>query len=352
VDKFCMTQYPGVYAVGDISGFKGDNEIPFPAMVENAIQTAHGAAINIINEIRQEEKKEVEVKMHGVMVSVGNYFAVSEIMGKSLPRWLSIIMKFIVNIHYLWEITGFYGIAKYLYHEILQRKQNKNIIEKQGNDIEKLQKTEFKTELEKKIKELDSKNDELLKHQEIINCLKQEKNDILLSFDKIKNTIPSSIIIVDKNNNITNLNKKAEELLGVNIDKSLGTNLFEISQMKKERISNGILQSEREKKPLSIQSVSIKNNKGDIRLTNISHIPMIGSKGDLQGAIMILDDVTDTEEIKADLKIKEEDLGRLDSKLKNANNKLQISNKGKIAFDEHFSKLKEEKQKEKIFSSN
>jgi NADH:ubiquinone reductase (H+-translocating) len=38
-------------------------------------------------------------------------------------------MKFLVNIHYLWEITGFYGIAKYLYHEILERRQNKNIVE-------------------------------------------------------------------------------------------------------------------------------------------------------------------------------------------------------------------------------
>ncbi len=129
VDEFCKTQHEGVYAVGDVSGFKGDQEKPYPAMVENAIQTAHGAALNILNEIRKEEKIKVEVKMHGVMVCIGNYFAVSEIMGKSLPSWLSVIMKFVVNIHYLWEITGFYGIAKYMYHEILERKQNKNILE-------------------------------------------------------------------------------------------------------------------------------------------------------------------------------------------------------------------------------
>ncbi|MHB1483205.1 MAG: NAD(P)/FAD-dependent oxidoreductase [Saccharofermentanales bacterium] len=129
VDEYCMTEHQGVYAVGDISGFKDDQGTVYPAMVENAIQTAHGAAINILMDIRKKEKKKVEVKMHGVMVCIGNYFAVSELMGKSLPSWLSVVMKFVVNIHYLWEIVGFYGIGNYLYHEILQRKQNKNIIE-------------------------------------------------------------------------------------------------------------------------------------------------------------------------------------------------------------------------------
>jgi NADH dehydrogenase len=130
VDEYCKTIHEGVYAVGDISGFSGSNEKPYPAMVENAIQTAHGTALNILNEIRNKDLEKVEVKMHGVMVSVGNYFAVSDIMGKELPSWISILMKFFVNIHYLWEITGFYGVAKYLYHEILERRQSKNIIEK------------------------------------------------------------------------------------------------------------------------------------------------------------------------------------------------------------------------------
>lgn len=131
VDEFCKTQHEGVYAVGDVSGLSdSDNgDKPYPAMVENAIQSAHGAAMNILRDIRKEEQEAVKVKMHGVMVCVGNYFAVSEIMGKSLPSWLSVVMKFVVNIHYLWEITGFFGIAKYMYHEILERKQNKNFVE-------------------------------------------------------------------------------------------------------------------------------------------------------------------------------------------------------------------------------
>lgn len=130
VDDCGRTQHQNVYAVGDLSCVVDENGKPYPAMVENAIQTAHGVAENILKDIRGKEQEKVKVKMHGTMVSVGNYFAVSEIMGKSLPSWLSILMKFFVNCHYLWEITGFRGVARYLYHEVLERRQRKILIEK------------------------------------------------------------------------------------------------------------------------------------------------------------------------------------------------------------------------------
>ena len=109
VDEFGRTKHKNVYAVGDLSGFLDENNNLYPAMVENAIQTGNGVARNILNDIRGKEQSKIQVKMHGIMVSVGNYFAVSEIMGRSLGRWLSIIIKFMVNIHYLWTITGFRG---------------------------------------------------------------------------------------------------------------------------------------------------------------------------------------------------------------------------------------------------
>lgn len=129
VDEFGRAGYPNVYSVGDMSCFFNETGKPYPAMVENAIQTGHGAAMNILRDIRQQKQERVTVTMHGTMVSVGNYFAVSEIMGRELPVWLSVIMKFLVNIHYLWEITGFWGVARYLYHETLERRQRKWIVE-------------------------------------------------------------------------------------------------------------------------------------------------------------------------------------------------------------------------------
>lgn len=130
VDKYCRTKNDNVYAVGDISGLLDDRGIPYPAMVENAIQTGDGAAKNIINTIREKEPEEVKVKMHGTMVSIGSYFTVSEIMGRILPVWLSFIMKYMVNAHYLWEIIGFRGVARYIYHEFIDRKQRRFFLQK------------------------------------------------------------------------------------------------------------------------------------------------------------------------------------------------------------------------------
>ena len=130
VDEFSRTKHDNVYVAGDMSALLDENKKCYPAMVENAIQTAHGSAENILSRIQGKEQKKVTVKMHGTMVSVGNYFAVSEIMGKSLPSWLSIVMKFLVNIHYLWEIIGFRGVAVYLYHEVLERRQRRIFLEK------------------------------------------------------------------------------------------------------------------------------------------------------------------------------------------------------------------------------
>lgn len=130
VDEYGRTKHKNVYAAGDLSGLKDENDNLYPAIVELALQSANGAARNILNDIRGKEPEKIKIKLHGIMVSVGNYFAVSEIMGRSLGRWLSIIMKFLVNAHYLWEIAGFRGAAVYLYHEVLDRRQRKNIVEK------------------------------------------------------------------------------------------------------------------------------------------------------------------------------------------------------------------------------
>ena len=130
VDEFCRTEHKSVYTAGDCGGLTGDNLKPYMAMVENAIQTADGAAENILREIRGLEPKKVTVKFHGVMVSVGNFFGVSNIMGRRLPSWLSLLMKYMVNAHYLFEIMGIRGPAKYLRDEVLERRQDKFFLEK------------------------------------------------------------------------------------------------------------------------------------------------------------------------------------------------------------------------------
>lgn len=125
VDEHCRTEHKNVFAVGDVSGLTDKDGREYPAMVETALYTGEGAAKNIINEIRNKELEKVTVELHGTMVSVGNFFGVSEIMGKILPVILSMFMKYFINIHYIWEIASFRGVKHYVYHEFLERKQAK-----------------------------------------------------------------------------------------------------------------------------------------------------------------------------------------------------------------------------------
>jgi len=128
VNEFAQTDKEGVYAVGDCSALADESGVPYAAMVENAIQAAEGASDNILKEIRGQELEPVKVTFHGTMVCIGNYFAVSDIMGKRLPSWLSLVMKFVVNAHYLFEIMGFRGPAHYLKEEVVNRKQEKRFL--------------------------------------------------------------------------------------------------------------------------------------------------------------------------------------------------------------------------------
>lgn len=130
VDEYCRTKYENVYAVGDVGALLDEKGKPYPAMVETALQTAEGTAHNILASIRGEEPKPVKVKLHGVMVCIGNYFAVADLMGIKPGRWISLIMKYLVNMHYLNGILGIKGVWHYLHDEILERRQHKRFLQR------------------------------------------------------------------------------------------------------------------------------------------------------------------------------------------------------------------------------
>ena len=53
------------------------------------------------------------------MVSVGSHYAVANLSGIKLSGFFAMLMKHLVNLHYLWGAGGFYLIFKYLNHEFL-----------------------------------------------------------------------------------------------------------------------------------------------------------------------------------------------------------------------------------------
>ena len=129
VNEYAQTKYPNVFAVGDISAFIAEGST-LPALVEAALQTGKGAAKNVLADLRGKQKEKLEPKLHGVMVSIGGFFAVTDLMGVELPRIFAILMKYMVNVHYLFGIGGFELVIKYLKHEFFGKRQKKFLIEK------------------------------------------------------------------------------------------------------------------------------------------------------------------------------------------------------------------------------
>lgn len=117
VNKYCQTNYDNIYAVGDNSYFKTSENRALPALVEAAMQTAKTAANNIVSDIEGGKKKFLKPKLHGIMVSIGGNYAVADIMGIPLWGFIAMMMKHMVDIHYLWEINGFKQVEKYIIHE-------------------------------------------------------------------------------------------------------------------------------------------------------------------------------------------------------------------------------------------
>jgi len=229
--------------------------------------------------------------------------------------------------------------------ELGNRKEDLNYRNSKLNTKEK-QLQDLQTGLQERIQEVEFKNTELIKQQETINKLQQERDQLIFNFDKIKDSIPSSIVLVDKNNNITDWNKKSEEMLGLDPSSARGINLLKLDLMKKERIIDKIKEFNKNKNPVTVRSISVKDKNGEVLLTNISQTPLFDSNGGFQGSILRLDDVSDTEGIHAELKRKQDDFEKLDRKFQDVYTKLKLVSQEKSAYDEHLSRLGNDKNRE------
>lgn len=121
-DYLQIEGHPEVYAVGDNCGLQWEEDgscVDMPALVESALQTGRTAASNIISDLRGKRMRISRPKYHGLMVSVGRWWGVADIMGVPLIGIFSILMKHLVNLHYLFGIAGFEQVFRYIRHEFL-----------------------------------------------------------------------------------------------------------------------------------------------------------------------------------------------------------------------------------------
>ena len=185
-----------------------------------------------------------------------------------------------------------------------------------------------------------------MEQNETINNLNMQKNHLGLQFAHIKGAIPSPFVILDKDNNVLDLNKKAEELLGVHIDTVKGKNASSFDIMKKERVAEKMKEFDKSAKPVTVKAISVRNKDGEVSLTDISKIPMHDQKGEIHGSIMVFDDISKTHEAQAELQRKKQEIQHLENRYQDAYTKLKMVNQGKLSMSDHLLNLEKEKEQQ------
>ena len=117
-----------VFVVGDMAYFEEEAGKGTPQIVEAAVQTADTVVKNIVASIENKEMQKFQGKYHGFMVSIGGRYCVANLMGVKLSGFFAMIMKHLVNIHYLWGVNNINAIYNYLQHEFFTMEDKRSVM--------------------------------------------------------------------------------------------------------------------------------------------------------------------------------------------------------------------------------
>ncbi|MBN1647181.1 MAG: NAD(P)/FAD-dependent oxidoreductase [Spirochaetales bacterium] len=120
-------KHPEVYFAGDMIWFMED-EKPLPQIVETALQTGKTAAENIIRAMSGKPCREHKTNYHGVMVSLGSRYGLSWNKGIAMRGFFALVLKHLVNFHYLSGVAGLNAVWGYLKHEFLDLEDKRSIL--------------------------------------------------------------------------------------------------------------------------------------------------------------------------------------------------------------------------------
>ncbi len=121
------SKYPFVYIVGDNSGYLHDGK-PLAQIVETAHFTAEAAAKNIIADIDGGARHVFKPNYHGVMVSLGSRYGVSNAGNMQTKGFFALAIKHFINLFYLFNIAGANQCWEYFKHEFLDIKDGRSIV--------------------------------------------------------------------------------------------------------------------------------------------------------------------------------------------------------------------------------
>jgi PAS domain S-box-containing protein len=214
------------------------------------------------------------------------------------------------------------------------------LTEKQTLLIQRLHDAErLQAELTKQSQELPRKNEELLGlHGDVIRLqqelekktvelihIRTEADSLHFVFDHMENSIPSSVIIVNNDNIITSWNKRAEELFRIPSTTAVGMNISQVGLMGKERVREGFEQCKKKKEPITVHSVSLKDDSETRVLTNVAQIPLLDDSGESKGIMLVIEDVTDVVGMQADLQIKQQEITDLTKRFQDMSTSLKVT---------------------------
>lgn len=116
-----------VWVAGDNLWFI-EKERPLPQIVETAHQTGELVGHNISAVLENKPLQAFKSNFHGFMVSIGSKYAVANAGGIRTSGFIAMALKHLINLFYLFTITGINQPWEYIKHEFLDIKHNRSFI--------------------------------------------------------------------------------------------------------------------------------------------------------------------------------------------------------------------------------
>ncbi len=146
-------------------------------------------------------------------------------------------------------------------------------------------------EMETMNEELQSTNEELQTINDELQKLTDELNGANSFLQSVLSGIHSSVMVLDKSFNILSWNQKSEEMWGLRADEVKNKPFFGLEiGLPLEPLRTGILSSLKGEGDQSLKVVDAINRRGKAIKVSISTTPLIGSDGNRQGVILLVEE--------------------------------------------------------------
>ncbi|MGG7176963.1 FAD-dependent oxidoreductase [Clostridium paraputrificum] len=117
-----------VFVVGDLNYYEEEEGKGTPQIVEAAIQTGDTIVKNIVASMEDKELTKFKSNYHGFMVSIGGRYCVANVAGMKLAGFFAMLMKHLVNLHYLWGVNNINACYHYIQHEFFSMEDKRSLM--------------------------------------------------------------------------------------------------------------------------------------------------------------------------------------------------------------------------------